>query len=139
MAISWDSRKGPRSSSVEGSLPSSLANRYFDCQKTKGAGFKPPREAARSFNSLSICFEIWERESAPADYCLIRRLSIDVSCPSLPPKILVADKVRPNETTYRFMAAHGCHFVECSLYVRLVNIELISSARDSFVRATYFV
>lgn len=43
-----DSRKGPRSSSVEGSLPSSLANRYFDCQKTKGAGFKPPREAARS-------------------------------------------------------------------------------------------
>src|SRR2546429_5483001 len=36
------------SSSVEGSLPSSLANRYFDCQKTKRAGFKPPREAARS-------------------------------------------------------------------------------------------
>src|SRR2546423_14186760 len=31
--------------------PRALANRYFDCQKTKGAGFKPPREAARSFNS----------------------------------------------------------------------------------------
>ena len=26
-------------------------NRYFDCQKTKRAGFKPPREAAHSFNS----------------------------------------------------------------------------------------
>src|SRR6185369_13842420 len=39
---------------VEGSLPSSLANRYFDYQKTKGAGFKPPREAARSFNSLDF-------------------------------------------------------------------------------------
>ena len=38
----------------EGSLPSSLANRYFDCQKTKGAGFKLPREAARSFNSLNL-------------------------------------------------------------------------------------
>ena len=38
----------------EGSLPSSLANRYFDYQKTKGAGFKPPREAARSFNSLEF-------------------------------------------------------------------------------------
>src|SRR5713226_10584334 len=62
-----DSRKGPRSSSVEGSLPSSLANRYFDCQKTKGAGFKPPREAARSFNSREFCFEIRERESAPAE------------------------------------------------------------------------
>src|SRR6185369_2636289 len=39
---------------LEGSLPSSLANRYFDYQKTKGAGFKPPREAARSFNSLEF-------------------------------------------------------------------------------------
>jgi len=49
----------------EGSLPSSkdsmrrkrvefFANRYFDCQKTKGAGFKPPREAAHSFNSRPI-------------------------------------------------------------------------------------
>ena len=44
---------------IEGSLPSSLANRYFDYQKTKGAGFKPPREAARSFNSLEFRFEIW--------------------------------------------------------------------------------
>ena len=62
----------------EGSLPSSkdstrkiawsfFTNRYFDCQKTKRAGFKPPREAARSFNSRDFCFEIWERESAPAN------------------------------------------------------------------------
>ena len=50
--------------------PRSLANRYFDCQKTKGAGFKPPREAARSFNSREFCFEIWERESAPAELML---------------------------------------------------------------------
>ena len=26
-----------------------------------------PREAARSFNSLEFRFEIWERESAPAE------------------------------------------------------------------------
>src|ERR1041384_8171936 len=126
-----DSRKGPRSSSVEGSLPSSLANRYFDCQKTKGAGFKPPREAARSFNAREFCFEIWERESAPADYCLIRRLIMDVSCPSLPPKILVRDEtdaeLRPNEQTTVYMAAHGCHFIECSLCVLLFSIECSSS------------
>ena len=67
MAISRTLAKDPKSSSVEGSLPSSLANRYFDCQKTKRAGFKLPREAARSFNSLEFCFEIWERESAPAE------------------------------------------------------------------------
>src|SRR5437899_3593425 len=119
------------SSSVEGSLPSSLANRYFDCQKTKGAGFKPPKEAARSFNSRDFCFEIWERESAPADYCLIRRLSMDASCPSLPPKILVRNEtdaeLRPNAQTTAFMAAHGCHFVVCSLYVLLVIIEVSSS------------
>src|SRR5438128_4191454 len=108
---------------LEGSLPSSLANWYFDCQKTKGAGFKPPREAARSFNSRDFCFEIWERESAPADYCLIRRLSMDASCPSLPPKILVADNVRPNEQTTTYMAARGCHFVDCCLYVLLVIIK----------------
>ena len=92
-------------------------NRYFDCQKTKGAGFKPPREAARSFNSREFCFEIWERESAPADYCLIRRLSMDASCPSLPPKILVRNEtdaeLRLNAQTTAYMAAHGCHFVEC--------------------------
>ena len=108
---------------LEGSLPSSLANRYFDCQKTKRAGFKPPREAARSFNSREFCFEIWERESAPADYCLIRRLSMDVSCPSLPPKILVADKVRPNAQTTIYMAAHGCHLSTGCLFVLLVIIE----------------
>ena len=50
----------------EGSLPSSR-KRYFDCQKTEGAGLKPPREAARSCNSRVISLEFWERESAPAD------------------------------------------------------------------------
>ena len=35
-----------------------FANRYFDCQKTKGAGFKPPREAARSFNSFRFSLSV---------------------------------------------------------------------------------
>ena len=35
-----------------------LAKRYFNCQKTKGAGFKPPREAARSLQVSRFCFEI---------------------------------------------------------------------------------
>jgi hypothetical protein len=48
---------------------------------------------------------------------------MDRSCPSLPPKILVADNVRPNAQTTAFMAAHGCHFVECFWYVLLVIIE----------------
>jgi len=126
---------------LEGSLPSSLANRYFDCQKTKRAGFKPPREAARSFNSREFCFEIWERESAPADYCLIRRLSMDASCPSLPPKILVRNEtdaeLRPNAQTTAFMAAHGCHFVECCLFVLLVIIEVFFLAvRDPVIART---
>src|SRR5712692_8258459 len=123
-----DSRKGPRSSSVEGSLPSSLANRYFDCQKTKGAGFKPPREAARSLQFSRFCFEIWERESAPADYCLIRRLSMDCAClrPSPPPKILTDDKLRPDKHTPG-IPVHGCRLAVCSWYVQLVVIESFSS------------
>ena len=78
-----------------------------------------------------FCFEIWEREAAPADYCLIRRLSMDVSCPRLPPKILVRNEtdaeLRPKAQTTAYMAADGCHFVERSLCVLLVIIEVFSS------------
>ena len=52
---------------------------------------------------------------------------MDVSCPSLPPKILVRNEtdaeLRPNAQTTLLMAAHGCHFVECFWYVLLVIIE----------------
>ncbi len=48
---------------------------------------------------------------------------MDASCPSLPPKLLIVDKLRPNEQTTAYMAAHGCHFVECFWYVLLVIIE----------------
>ena len=58
-------------------------------------------------------------------------------CPSPPPKILVADKVRPKEQTTVYMAAHGCHFVECSLYVLVINIEVFFLAvRDCDVART---
>ena len=62
---------------------------------------------------------------------------MDASCPSLPPKILVADKVRPNEQTTVYMAAHGCHFVECCLYVLLVIIEsFFLAVRDAMIART---
>src|SRR5215831_9211772 len=54
---------------------------------------------------------------------------MNVSCPSLPPKILVADKVRPNETTYPYLAARGCHFVVCFRSVLLINIEVLFLTR----------
>jgi hypothetical protein len=106
-----------------------LAKRYFNCQKTKGAGFKPPREAARSLQVSRFCFEIWEREAAPADYCLIRRLSMDCAClcPSPPPKILTDDKLRPTRKHTPRIPAHGCRLVVCSLCVQLVVIESFSS------------
>jgi hypothetical protein len=52
---------------------------------------------------------------------------MDVSCPSLPPKILVADKLRLNAQTTAFMGAHGCHLSTGCLYVLLVIIEVSSS------------
>jgi len=64
---------------------------------------------------------------------------MDASCPSLPPKILVADKLRPNAQTTAFMAAHGCHFVVCSLYVLLVIIEsFFLAVRESLIARTLF-
>ena len=65
-------------------------------------------------------------------------------CPSPPPKILVPNetdaKLRPNEQTTVYMAAHGCHFVVCSLYVLVVNIEVFFLAvRDwSIARALLY-
>jgi hypothetical protein len=35
----------------------------------------------------------------------------------------------PNLLTTRQMAAHGCHFTECFLYMLVVNIEIIPSLR----------
>ena len=67
---------------------------------------------------------------------------MDVSCPSLPPKILVRNEtdaeLRPNEQTTVYMAAHGCHFVECFWYVLLVIIEsFFLAVRDSGVARTF--
>jgi hypothetical protein len=62
---------------------------------------------------------------------------MDASCPSLPPKILTGDKVRPNAQTTAFMAAHGCHFVVCCLFVLLVIIEVFFLAlRDTMIART---
>jgi hypothetical protein len=46
-----------------------------------------------------------------------------VSCPSLPPKILTDEQVRPTGKHRLRMAAEGRHLAACSLYVLLVNIE----------------
>src|ERR1041385_8909217 len=64
---------------------------------------------------------------------------MDVSCPSLPPKILVADNVRPNAQTTAFMAAQGCHLSGC-LFVLLVIIEsFFLTVRDqSFARIVLY-
>jgi hypothetical protein len=116
-----DSRKAPRSSPLKAPCLH-LSQKYFDYQKTEGAGIKPPREAARSINSREFCFEIWERESAPANYCVVRRLSLGVGCPSMPSKILVGDRAKPVEHTTVYIAAF-CHvLVECSMCVWFIII-----------------
>ena len=66
---------------------------------------------------------------------------MDVSCPSLPPKILVRNEtdaeLRPNAQTTAFMAAHGCHLSTGCLFVLLVIIEsFFLEVRDSGVART---
>ena len=61
---------------------------------------------------------------------------MDVSSPSLPPKILTDDKLRPDKHTPG-IPVHGCHFVECSLYVLLVIIEsFFLAAREPVIART---
>src|SRR5687767_9433885 len=52
---------------------------------------------------------------------------MDVSCPSLPPKILVAETFKPNEQTTVYMAARGCHFIVCFRFVLFFSIEVFLS------------
>ena len=66
---------------------------------------------------------------------------MDVSCPSLPPKILVRNEtdveLRPNEKTTVYMAAHGCHLSTGCLFVLLVIIEIFFLAvRDTMIART---
>jgi len=50
-----------------------------------------------------------------------------VSCPGLPPKILIDDALRPTRKHTPRMAALAVGFAVCSLFVQLVNIESFSS------------
>jgi hypothetical protein len=66
---------------------------------------------------------------------------MDVSCPSLPPKILVRNEtdaeLRPNEQTTAYMAAHGCHLAIGSLCVLLAIIEsILLAVRDGGIART---
>ena len=65
---------------------------------------------------------------------------MDVSCPSLPPKILTADEPMSNEQTTGCMAAHACHFIVCSLYVLLFSIEVffLVTTRRSVARIVLY-
>jgi hypothetical protein len=52
---------------------------------------------------------------------------MDVRRSSLPPKLLVANKLIPDAQTPPYMAPLGCHFVGCSLCFLLINIEFTYS------------
>src|SRR5689334_15848520 len=62
---------------------------------------------------------------------------MDVSCPSLPPKILVRNEtdaeLRPNEQTTVYMAAHGCHFVECCLFLLVIIESFFLAVRNHMI------
>jgi len=40
----------------------------------------------------------------------------------------------PNEQTNEYMAAHGCHFIVCSLCFLIVNIEILSFMLHALTR-----
>jgi hypothetical protein len=54
---------------------------------------------------------------------------MDVSCPSLPLKMLVAVDLTADEHTTRFIAARRCHCIEFCLCRLLINIKVSLSLR----------
>jgi hypothetical protein len=67
---------------------------------------------------------------------------MDVSCPSLPPKILVRNEtdaeLRPNAQTTVYMAARGCHLSISRLFVLLVIIEsFFLAVRDTMIARAF--
>jgi len=52
---------------------------------------------------------------------------------------LAADAVTPNEQTSEYMAAHGCHFIVCSLCILKFIIEICSfTAHDRSARTALY-
>jgi hypothetical protein len=50
-----------------------------------------------------------------------------VSCSGLPPNVSVVDRVSPNKQTTAYLAALGCHGIDCLLDFVLVNISEVFS------------
>ncbi len=64
-----DSRKAPSSSS--GRLPAFISQKGIsDVKKLKERALSLPGKLPAPYKSRDFSLEIWERESAPADYCL---------------------------------------------------------------------
>src|SRR6266513_2093339 len=65
---------------------------------------------------------------------------MDVSCPSLPSKILVRNEtdaeLRLNEQTTVYMAAHGCHSGECCLFVLVIIESFFLVVRNHVIART---
>jgi hypothetical protein len=53
--------------------------------------------------------------------------------------LLAGDDITPNEQTTKHMAAHGCHFIVCSLCVLIVTIEILSFTARTRCSASCFV
>ena len=100
MANPWTLAKHRIHHPSKGSLPSSR-KKVFRLSKNKRSGSKASEGSCPLLTSLAIYFEIWERESAPADYFLMCRLSSMVhSKPNLPTNELVGvgHEARPHLT-----------------------------------------
>jgi len=63
---------------------------------------------------------------------------MDVACSSLPPKILTNGIPKPNEQTTVYLAARGCHFVGCCLYVLIVIIEIFPCSAQLTLKRRVF-
>jgi hypothetical protein len=115
----------------EGSLPSSR-KKVFRLSKNEKSGPKASEGSCPLRTILAFFLEIWERESAPADYCLIVRLApAPVFRSNSPSNKPLTDSRRSRPRA----APAGYHFIPWSMAVVFIIGKLFDgSFRSSFRR-----
>ena len=128
-------RKATASSSVEGSLPSSLT-KVLRLSKNKRSGLKASQEAARSKHSRDFSLRFG---SGSAPLIIAVTTAIYGGWSSLPLNKLTANKARPTHEHTAGMPVEGCRLVVFPLYVQCVFIEVFLLMRNRGDRAALFV
>ena len=112
-----DSRKAPRSSPLKAPCLHLSQKGNSIVKKLKERALSLPWKLPAPSILANFALRFGSGSPLPLNYCVVRRLSLDVCCPSMPSKRLVGDWPRPIDHTTGYIAAFRLVLVECSMCV----------------------